>query len=675
MKYSFLNISAAMALTCVVAVGCADSGAYSDFPSGDSVAFHEFVDDAVADGGSVPFGFVYGGKSVGGHLGATWIETTERSASESGETVVRTFRNDSSGLSVVYEMRLFSRFPAVEAVMWLRNDGADTTALIEDIHVLQHAFPVAGCPNLHYNKGGRSGIDEFAPSTVALADSAVRMGSYWGGFPTADFLPFFNLEHGDSVSASGLIVAVGWPARWEVEFLASGDSAVDVSVGQLRTGLRLAPGESVRTPRVVLMFWKGDRDEAQNMWRAWMLAHNTPHPDGKEPGTMLEAASSPFFAEMFHAHDYDQMEFIDGYADNGVKLDYWWMDAGWYPNKGGSWQDLLGSWWPDTLRYPNGLKAISDHAARRGHKTMLWFEPERVTADSWLWDNHPEWLLKVDHAGWPGFFNYGNPDARRWMLNRVDSILTTEGISLYRQDFAVMSGEYWDTQDSIRPDRVGMAENLHAVGYLEYIDSLLARHPAMLMDICAAGGKRLELENLRRAVPLWRSDYAFEPVGVQGQTMGISPWIPYSGAGVNAVTDYAFRSNMSPSIVLNLDARKTDLDWPRLRKLIEQWREIGGAYKGNYYPLTPYSLSPDAWVGWMFVNPAENQGFVQVFRRSDSPVETTVFRLRGLDPDRTYSVTDIDTGVTSTHTGHRLMTDGLTVTLPSPATAALLRLH
>ena len=132
---------------------------------------------------------------------------------------------------------------------------------------------------------------------------------------------------------------------------------------------------------------------------------------------------------------------------------------------------------------------------------------------------------------------------------------------------------------------------------------------------------------------------------------------------------------MSPSIVLNLDARKTDLDWPRLRKLIEQWREIGGAYKGNYYPLTPYSLSPDAWVGWMFIDPTENQGFVQIFRRSESPVETTVFRLRGLDPDRTYSVTDMDTGITSTQTGRSLMTDGLTVTLPTPDTAAILRLH
>lgn len=675
MKKDVIMRAAAMVLTCTMAAACAEKESESKFVAADMKAFNAFMSQTSVENSALPFGFVYNGEPVGasGHEG--WNESFSRSTLPDGEAFVRTLRN-AGGLTVRCDMRTFSGYPAMESVVWLTNEGSDTTGLIENIHVLDYTFPVPGAPVLHYNTGGKSGIEEFSPQTAALkAGEPVRMGSYWGGFPTADYLPFFNVEWGDSADASGLIAAVGWPTRWEVGFENRGDSLLNLSAGQLKTSLRLAPGESVRTPRLVLMFWKGDRDESQNMWRAWMFDHNVPRPDGDVPGTMLEAASSPFFAEMFNAHDYDQMQFIDGYADNGVRLDYWWMDAGWYPNKGGTWQDLLGSWWPDTLRYPNGLKAISDHAAARGHKTMLWFEPERVTADSWLWNNHPEWLLKVPHAGWPGFFNYGNPEARRWMLNRVDSILTTEGISLYRQDFAVMSGEYWDYQDSLRPDRTGMAENAHAVGYLEYIDSLLARHPGMLMDICAAGGKRLELENLRRAVPMWRSDYAFEPVGVQGQTMGISPWIPYSGAGVNAVTDYAFRSNMSPSIVLNLDARKTDLDWPRLRKLVEQWREIGNDYTGNYYALTPYSVTPEAWAGWMFFRPAEGTGFVQMFRRAASPVESGTYRLCGLDRTATYEITDLDTGNAAVYTGAELMDTGLPMTLPSPDTALLLRIN
>ncbi len=674
MKNDLILRTAVVVLMCTMAAACVEKESESRFAAADMNAFNSFLSETAVEGGAVPFGFVYGGKVIGAHPGEGWSDSFECEALADGEEFVRKLRN-ADGLTVKCDMRTFTGYPAVEAVVWLSNDGSDTTQLISDIHVLDYEFPVSDQPLLHYNTGGKSGIEEFSPQTAQLkSGEPMRMGSYWGGFPTADYLPFFNVETGGRATASGVIAGIGWPTRWEVGFENRGDSTLRITAGQLKTSLRLAPGESVRTPRVVLMFWRGDRDESQNMWRAWMFDHNMPRPDGDVPGTMLEAASSPFFAEMFSAHDYDQNEFIDGYADNGVKLDYWWMDAGWYPNKGGSWQDLLGSWWPDPERYPNGLKAISDHAAQRGHKTMLWFEPERVTADSWLWNNHPEWLLKVEHAGWPGFFNYGNPEAREWMLNRVDSILTTEGISLYRQDFAVMSGEYWDTQDSICPDRTGIAENAHAVGYLAYIDSLLARHPGMLMDICAAGGKRLELENLRRAVPMWRSDYAFEPVGVQGQTMGISPWIPYSGAGVNAVTDYAFRSNMSPSIVLNLDARKKDLDWARLRKLVGQWRELGGDYRGDYYPLTPYSVSPDAWAGWMFIRPEEGTGFVQMFRRSESPIEAATYRLRGLNPEASYEITDLDTQTTTVRTGEQLMTSGLTIELPTPDSSALITL-
>ena len=151
----------------------------------------------------------------------------------------------------------------------------------------------------------------------------------------------------------------------------------------------------------------------------------------------------------------------------------------------------------------------------------------------------------------------------------------------------------------------------------------------MLIDICAAGGKRLELENLRRAVPLWRSDYAFEPVGVQGQTYGLSAWIPFSGAGVNRITAYDFRSNMSPSIVLNLDSRVKDADYPLLRRLLAQWEEVRGDYRGDFYPLTAYSLQDDVWIGWMFFRPETGTGFVQMFNRAGSIYDSGVCRLKG----------------------------------------------
>ena len=92
----------------------------------------------------------------------------------------------------------------------------------------------------------------------------------------------------------------------------------------------------------------------------------------------------------------------------------------------------------------------------------------------------------------------------------------------------------------------------------------------MLIDTCASGGRRNDLETLRRAVPLWRSDYAFEPIGHQCMTYGISLWMPYHGTGTVACVDagyygggltpvepYAFWSNVAPSLGSGIDIRET----------------------------------------------------------------------------------------------------------------------
>ena len=64
------------------------------------------------------------------------------------------------------------------------------------------------------------------------------------------------------------------------------------------------------------------------------------------------------------------------------------MDAGWYPANETGWPKT-GTWEVDTKRFPGGLRAISDHAHAKGVKTIVWFEPERVHAGTWLAENHP----------------------------------------------------------------------------------------------------------------------------------------------------------------------------------------------------------------------------------------------------------------------------------------------
>jgi alpha-galactosidase len=271
----------------------------------------------------------------------------------------------------------------------------------------------------------------------------------------------------------------------------------------------------------------------------------------------------------------------------------------------------------------------------------------------------------------------GNPAARQWLTEHVDKLLTEQGIDLYRQDFNMDPLAYWRAADAA--DRQGISEIKYVTGFLAYWDELRRRHPEMLIDSCASGGRRNDLETMRRAVPLWRSDYAFEPVGHQGMTYGISFWLPfhgtgtvasaaapYYGGGLTAVEPYAFWSNAAPSLGSGIDVRVKEIDYETLRRLYKQWRQISTCYYGDYYPLTPYSRDKKTWIAWQFDLPEEGRGMVQAFRRDENADTAAELRLRGLDPRARYLLKrlngDRDTEEIEV-AGSRLLEQGLSVTI------------
>ena len=194
-----------------------------------------------------------------------------------------------------------------------------------------------------------------------------------------------------------MIAVIGWPGQWAADFARDSARGLRIRAGQELTRFKLLPGEEVRSPLIVVQFWKGDWIGAQNIWRRWMMAHSMPKPGGHLPMPQFVASSSRQYDEMIKANETNQMLFIDRYLAEGLKLDYWWMDAGWYINKTG-WPNV-GTWEVDPKRFPKGFRPISDHAHSKGVKILVWFEPERVTAGTWLAENHPEWVLGGSAGG------------------------------------------------------------------------------------------------------------------------------------------------------------------------------------------------------------------------------------------------------------------------------------
>lgn len=584
-----------------------------------------------------------------------------------------TYADPRTGLVVRCVAVEYHDFPAVEWTLYFKNEGPEETPILADIQALDVGFErdVIGEFVLHHLAGDDCSPSSYEPQQVQLGPSSEHRFAPWGGRPTQGAFPYFNVEW----PGQGVIAVIGWPGQWAAQFVRDGGNGLRIRGGQELTHFKLLPGEEVRTPLAVLMFWKGDWIRSQNLWRRWMIAHNLPRTvDGSLPPPILSSCSGGFFPGL-KCNEADELRFIDTYLQQDIPLDYWWMDAGWYPCGEAGWPQV-GTWEPDPERFPRGIRAISDHAHARGLKLILWFEPERVTPGTFLYERHPEWLLGPD--GGTKLLNLGDPAARQWITDHVDRFLTEQGVDLYRQDFNIDPLPYWRSNDA--PDRQGITEIRHVEGYLAYWDELRRRHPGLLIDSCASGGRRNDLETLRRAVPLLRSDYqsfqgdpAFAP-GNQGHTYGLSFWIPYYGQGAYYNEDqlvYAVRSHFCPAFGFCWDVRKPGVDWARFRRLTEDWKRIAPYFLGDYYPLTSYSQANDVWMAWQFHRPDLGEGMVQVFRRADSPYEAARLRLRGLDPTRRYLVTNLNLPGTSERTGRELMEQGLPVAMEERPQAAI----
>ncbi|MBN1421365.1 MAG: alpha-galactosidase [Planctomycetes bacterium] len=617
--------------------------------------------DADPAGGRI-FSFTYGGAASQDLLG-TWRRTAA-SRDLGGGRIERSiaWTDPKTGLAVRCIAVASAAFPAIEWTVYLKNGGAADTPIIEDLRAIDLRWrrDATGDFVLHHHRGDICAAESFAPMTSALDGPAMHFAPV-GGRPSNGAWPYFHLELG----GGGILIAIGWPGQWAAEFAREGDDAVRIRAGQERTHFLLHSGEEVRTPLIAILFHEGDWIRGQNIWRRWMLEENHPKDHGKPLRPMLAGCSGWHFPKLM-CNQAGEIEFIDRYLAEGIRLDLWWMDAGWYPCDGVGWPKV-GTWEVDAKRYPGGLRAVADHAHAKGLGTVVWFEPERVHAGTWLAAHHPEWI----HGGaGGGLLDLGNPAARAWITDRVDALISTEGVDLYRQDFNIDPLPFWRGADP--PDRQGIAEMRHIEGYLAFWDELRRRHPGMLIDSCASGGRRNDLETMRRAVPLLRSDFEFQADGNQCHTYGFDLWLPYHSLGNRDIDPYSFRSNLSPMMGFVWDVRRRDLDYDRIRRNVAEWRRVADCFLGDFHPLTPYATADDVWMAWQFHRPDAGRGMVQAFRRGACESETAVFRLHALDPGARYAIADLDRPGETEAAGRALMEDGLTVRISERPGAALI---
>lgn len=660
----------------VLAFTCNGQEIVNSSLSGDSDC-HYWVKKVFAKEKIPPFSFVYNGKSSDTFI-TKWIYNAElvKSTNPKIDEYIFTYSDKKSCLIAKCFVSVYNEFQAVEWVLRFINNSNQNTPVIEQVNVVNQIFSYnnAGTFILHHAKGCTSERSDFMP-----LDDEMKIGEriYMtpdGGRSSGGNLafPFFNIE---SPANEGIMVAVGWTGKWYADVQQRDEKSVALKSGMERMQLILYPGEEIRTPKICLLFWKGeDRMTGHNQFRRFILAHHTWMIDGKPnelPLSALISRGGPNPCNEFTClTESYALATIERFKQFDILPEVFWLDAGWYPCNG-KWSNV-GTWVVNKDNFPNGLKPVSDAIHKVGAKFLLWFEPERVSDGTQIDIEHPEWVTEIPTSS-KKLFNLGNKEARLWITNHISDMIIQEGIDIYRQDFNMDPYPYWEKLD--QPQRVGISEIRHVEGLYAFWDSLHARFPNLLIDNCASGGRRIDLETISRSSPLWRTDYhGYEyPNGSQDNTYGLNFFLPLHGTGNFFRSTYFFRSNMSSSMVLGWDINSDDHSQAEMKKYIDDFKKLRPYYYGDYYPLTGSNnlLKDKTWLAYQLNRPDMGDGLIQAFRRENNLDDSLRIKLKGLDINSFYEIYYEDYGLKIKQTGAELM-EGINIKIPNKPASLLI---
>jgi alpha-galactosidase len=213
----------------------------------------------------------------------------------------------------------------------------------------------------------------------------------------------------------------------------------------------------------------------------------------------------------------------------------------------------------------------------------------------------------------------------------------------YRNDFNIDPLPFWRGGDS--PDRQGMTEIRYVEGHYEMWDELRAKHPALFIDNCASGGRRIDLETCMRSVPLWQSDTACGPQRNdwdQAQHYGLSLYVPFHQSCGWSPEAYVFRSAAAAGAITQFAFLDEGFSLEQARAAVAEAKENAKYWYGDFYGLTPCTTAADQFIAYQLHRADLNAGLVLAFRRQKCNVLGLSVQLGGIDPQTTYTVEFID---------------------------------
>ena len=625
---------------------------------------------------TIPFAFTYGDVRYRGFSADQMKFLSKREECADGKRTVILDYALSDNLKASVRLSHYETHGATEFTVWFENDTAQDSAILKDIYAEMHFqgenMRVTGSLGDHENF--------YRPYEMELENENVHFSSD-SGRATHVYFPYFNLKW----KGGGALLAIGWAGTWRADFEKDENGCVyrAGSVNALHTYIK--PGEKIRTALFVVVPYE-DRWEGYdaNLWRSWFVEWNLPKADRAKNALKpfstccLASDTGRPNSDGSISERYDTWRpSLDKMIEEDVKVDFRWFDAGWYiaPDKKSpvpfsqdrDWWHTVGTWELDESTWPGDtfLKSV-EYGHQNGIRTLMWFEPERVTDPDNMVKNFGykrQWAIDMGTGVVTN--NIGDEACLAYTIERISKVLKENKVDMYREDNNSDPAALWNHLDTIEGEnRRGITECKFILNHYRmwdaFIETTLSIGGCGFVDSCASGGGRNDLESMRRGIPLLRSDYDRTSTALRlSMTSSFNQWIPFSGANTKEKLEQLALTGVSDKYVwrasylcaLNVDSQfvqDPEQDFGVLRFGLSEWKKVNPYLLKEFYTLTPWHSGEDkrGMTAFSYFDPEKEEGVLLAFRQEECEEEELSVFLPFAEGN--WLLTDEDTGETIT---------------------------
>ena len=460
-------------------------------------------------------------------------------------------------------------------------------------------------------------------------------------------------------------------------FVYSGDFAAEIEQDQSsRTRVvmginpdtfswNLQPGAEFETPEVIMSFSYEGFGALSNQYHEFLRENIC---RGKYKHERRPVLVNNWEGTYFDFNHDKLMAIAKEAANLGIEL--FVLDDGWFGNRCDD-NRALGDWFVNEEKV--NLTELADDINALGMKFGLWIEPEMINEDSKLYEEHPDWALKIpgrdpNRSRFQLVLDFSRKEVVDAIYESIASVLRSANVEYVKWD---VNRSIADTYSLALPaDRQGEVRHRYMLGVYDFADRLTKEFPNVLLEGCSGGGGRFDAAMLYYSPQIWCSDDtdAEERIVIQH---GTSFGYPASAVGshVSAVPNHQtgrissleLRGLVATSGMLGYELDLTKLsrkEKAHIRRQILEYKKYADiVMNGSYYRLSN-PIENDDFCAWSFVSKNRKKclfDFAMLHRRAN-PIPITI-RLQGLNPKALYKVR----GQETIYSGAALMYGGYTL--------------